>query len=285
MRSMSKEGNKTAAQHGRPRRRVVPLWRSRRMITALVAAMLAVGAAGGWWLWEDNWIERKADRMRWNLIALSSDLGLTVREILVVGRAETSREELLAALRLARGAPILAFDLKAAKRRVEQLPWIGSTAIERMLPDTIFLRVRERRPLALWQNQRKFALIDEQGVVIIDTGLGRFSDLLLVVGEDAPAHAAELLETLKTQPELMVLVQTAVRVGGRRWNIKLKGGIDVRLPETDPAKAWSRLAEYERKHRVFERNVRVLDLRLPDRLIVRQPSRSKKIETFPGKET
>ncbi|HJN23570.1 MAG TPA: FtsQ-type POTRA domain-containing protein [Rhodospirillales bacterium] len=282
---MSKEENKTAAQRGRPRRRVVPLWRSRHMVTALVAAMLVAGAAGGWWLWESHWIESKADQMRWKIIALSRDLGLTVREILVVGRGETSREELLATLRLARGAPILAFDLNAAKRRVEQLPWISSTTIERMLPDTIFLRVRERRPLALWQNQSKFSLIDKQGAVIIDKDLGRFSDLLLVVGDDAPAHAAELLETLKTQPELMVLVQTAVRVGGRRWNVRLKGGIDVCLPETDPAKAWSRLAEYERKHRVFGRNVQVLDLRLPDRLIVRQSPKPKKTETFPGKET
>ncbi len=285
MRPMSKQKNKTAAPRGRPRRRVIPLWRSRRMVAALVAVVLAVGAASGWWLWESLWIERKADQMRWKLIALSNDLGLTVREILVVGRGETSRNELLAALRLAQGAPIMAFDLKAAKRRVEQLPWISSTTIERMLPDTIFLRVKERRPLALWQSQSKFALIDEQGAVIIDRDLGRFSDLLLVVGEDAPAHAAELLETLKTQPELMVLVQTAVRVGGRRWNVKLKGSIDVRLPETDPAKAWSRLAEYERKHRVFGRNVQVLDLRLPDRLIVRQSPKPEKTETSPGKET
>ena len=68
----------------------------------------------------------------------------------------------------------------------------------------------------------------------------------------------------------MRLVKAAVRVGGRRWNLRLKGGIDVRLPENNTAAAWTRLAKYEKSHQVLERNIRILDLRIPDRLIVRE---------------
>ena len=68
----------------------------------------------------------------------------------------------------------------------------------------------------------------------------------------------------------MGMVKAAVRVGGRRWNLRLEGDIDVRLPELDTAAAWARLAEYEKTHRVLERDVQVLDLRQPDRLIVRK---------------
>jgi cell division protein FtsQ len=81
------------------------------------------------------------------------------------------------------------------------------------------------------------------------------------------------------------LVKAAVRVGGRRWNLRLKSGADVQLPEDDTAAAWNRLAEYERSHQVLKREIRILDLRLPDRLIVRESPRSILGDKRRGQET
>ena len=64
-------------------------------------------------------------------------------------------------------------------------------------------------------------------------------------------------------------VKAAVRVGGRRWDLSLAGGIAVRLPEDDPSKALARLAAFEQESGVLSRDVRLLDLRMPDRVIVR----------------
>ena len=282
MRNMKKA---PSAKRGQPRRRVVPLWRSRWAAAAALGLMLGSAAAGGWWLWQSGWVARSAERFKWKLIAQSGELGFKVAEILVVGRKQTTQDALLEAVRLARGAPILAYDLDAAKRRVESLPWVYSASVERMLPDTVLLRVVERTPLALWQNRGRFALIDRDGGVIPDSGVERFSDLPVVVGEGAPAHAADLLEVLESQPRLMSLVKAAVWVGGRRWNVRLDNGIDVRLPEENLASAWARLAEYERTHGVLERDVKILDLRLPDRLIVRMPERPGRFASEPGQET
>jgi cell division protein FtsQ len=179
----------------------------------------------------------------------------------------------------------LAFDLIAARARVESLPWVRRATVERMLPDTILLSIEERQPLAIWQHKGKFALIDQQGEVILRQGIGRFSDLLIVVGENAPVQTAQLLTTLKTQPALRSMVKAAVWVGERRWNLRLVGDIDVRLPEGDPIAAWTRLAEYEKVHKVLEHDVQILDLRIPDRLIIRKSTQKKigKIKT--GRET
>lgn len=271
-----------SGERGQPRRRVVPWWRTR--LTLAVVALSMIGGIGGsaWWTWQAGHVERAVSVAKWELIAVSTRLGLTVRDILVVGRRETPRDELLKAVRLARGAPILAFDPEAARQRVESLPWVRSASVERRLPDTVLLHLEEREPLALWQHEGRFALIDHQGTVIEDNGMERFPGLLVVVGDDAPAHAAALQAVLVTQPELMARVKAAVRVGGRRWNLHLDNDIDVRLPELDPAEAWSRLAEYERSHRVLARDVQILDLRLPDRLIVRQRDRP---ATAGGRET
>ena len=274
-----------ATDRSRPRRRATPLWRTGWARAVAVTLFLSMATGGGWWLWSGGLLSRVVEQAKWTLIAASAEVGLRVEEILVVGRHETPRRALLNAVRLARGAPIMAFDPETAKRRIEALPWVRLATVKRMLPDTVLLGVVEREALALWQHKGRFALIDHEGTVIKDPGLERFSGLLVVVGKDAPAHAAALLGMLATQPTLLAQVKTAVRVGGRRWNLRLESGIDVRLPEENPASAWARLAEYERTNQVLARDVEMLDLRLPDRLIVRRSPKPERSPAVRDRET
>ena len=270
---------------GQPRRRVVPLWRSRPALALWALLSVASFLGGGIWLLSNGVAARVSERAHGKIIAVSRELGFTVREILVMGRSQTTRLDLLDAIHVDRGDPILTFDLDAARQRVESLPWVHSATIERMLPDIVFVTVAERKPFALWQNKGQFALIDSEGKVIINEGVDRFSDLFQVVGDDAPAHAAKLLEMLATQPELLTEAKAAVRVGGRRWNILMNNGINVHLPEDNAENAWARLAEYERANQVLDRDIKVLDLRIPDRLIVRKTPRLETPEIVGGRET
>lgn len=272
-------------QQGQPRRRVVPWWRTRAAVFfAAATGIVSTGAAAAW-LWQSGWLPAVAEHAKDRVIAASADLGLQVGEVLVTGRNETSRETLLAAVRLARGAPILGFDPDEVKGRVEALPWVRTASVQRLLPDTVIVHITERPPLALWQNEGRFSLIDHDGVVIRDADLGRFSDLLVVVGEDAPKHAADVIRLIGTQPALMPLVKSAVRVGGRRWNLQLTDGIEVQLPELDADAAWAQLAAYERDHKVLARDVQMLDLRLPGRLIVRRAAETGQRRPKAGQET
>lgn len=253
-----------------PRRKtVVPLWR--RTSTMAMGALLSVsllGAAAAWAV-QSGWTQSTYTHAKWAMIKTSAEQGFTVEDVLVTGRGETDSAVLLDALGVARGAPILAYDFQAAKARVEGLPWVLSARIERLLPDTLAVHLIERRPIALWQNHGQFALIDEEGEVITREGLGRFSRLIHIVGADAPDNVGGLLELLETQPELKDKVKAAVRVGGRRWDLMLVGGIDVRLPESGAPQALARLVDFEHETGALGREIKVLDLRTPDRVIVR----------------
>ena len=260
---------KTKKDSGAPRRRVKPLWR-RAWVMPLAAAVL-MGAAGGagWWMYVSGQFQRAADEVRWAAISTTAGMGFRVQDVRVSGRNQTDRTTLIEALNIARGAPILALDILDAKSRLENIPWVRAATVERMLPDTILVSIIEREPLALWQKDGKLHLIDAEGAVILDEHLDEYADLLVVVGDGAPGHTADLIALLGTEPELMQEVRAATWVGDRRWNLHLKGDIDVRLPEKDPGGAWVRLAQYQRNHRVLDKNVTVLDLRIPDRLIVK----------------
>src|SRR5947207_11711423 len=202
-------------------------------------------------------------------IAATGALGLVVSEIEVQGRETTDIGTVMAALSAARGTPILGVSPSRAKEQLETLPWVRSATIERRLPGTLFVRLAERRPLAVWQHSGIQQLIDREGTVIPVEDLSRFAHLPTVVGDDAATNAAALIDTLASEPELAARVTAAVRVGGRRWNLRVDDVIDVLLPEESAAAAWSRLAELERANALLKRDVQTVDLRLPDRLVLR----------------
>lgn len=215
----------------------------------------------------------RLDDLRSGTLMATASAGLSVQEIFVEGRDETPGDQVLAALDVKRGSPILAFSPTEAKAELERLPWVRDASVERRLPDTIHVRLVERKPLALWQRHGQLALIDRDGVEIKGADPARFAHLPVVVGDDAPQHAAPLLALLATEPELERRVTAAVRVGGRRWNLRLDVGsgayVDVQLPEGNAGAAWARLAELDRSKKLLDRNLSVIDLRLPDRLILR----------------
>jgi cell division protein FtsQ len=223
---------------------------------------------------------------------LTGNLGLVVTDIQVEGRHTTDAATILAALDARYGTPILAVNPARAKQQLEALPWVRSASIERRLPGTIAVHLVERRPLGVWQHDGKQELIDQDGTVIPVTDLSRFAKLPTVVGDDQARHgAAQLLGLLASEPDIDSRVTAVVLVGDRRWNVRIDNAIDVMLPEDDMAGAWSKLAELQRTNQILQRNVETIDMRLPDRLVLRvtdttqkDAPETKKIHA-PGKST
>ena len=231
--------------------------------------IFAVALGGPTWLWRSGWIADSWREARVSAVTVSAEIGLTVKEVLLEGRTHAPRAGVLKALGLKIGDPIMGFDIALVRDRIEALPWIESAAVERRLPGVVRVRIVEREPIALWQRKGVLSLIGRDGVPITNLKLGRFRDLLVIVGRDAPRHATNLLVMLASEPALRKRVRAAVRVGARRWNLRLDNGIDVRLPENGAAAAWARLADLDRRHGLLGNDIDTIDLRIPDRLIVR----------------
>ena len=282
-----KSPNKT--KRGQPRRRVKPLWRRPLFVTGFMLCLAGGASAASYAVWQSGWLQQTAERAKWFVIASAAKTGFSVHEIFVEGRFETPRKTLLKALRLERGAPILAFDPAAARARVEALPWVRTAIIERQLPDVVHLLLRERRPMALWQRGGKFSLIDTNGELIPLKDVSAYTSLIVIIGRDAPSNAADLFEVLATEPKLAGRVRAAVRVGGRRWNLHLNNDIEIRLPEEDANAAWGHLAELDAKHDLLSKDLITVDLRLADRVVIREGQKGtaeeeiKKLPVLPRK--
>jgi cell division protein FtsQ len=207
-------------------------------------------------------------RMQDRLLAATGFTGLRVTDIRIEGRANTPESLLRATLGVSVGDPILGFSIAQAERRIETLSWVDHATIERRLPGTIVVQLQEHRPFAIWQNQGKFVLIDRAGQVVTNENVADFRQLPLLVGPGAPDGAAELIDALNTHPGISSRVVAAVRIGQRRWNLQMKSGMDVLLPEDHEAAALDRLSTLEQQHRLLDRPLQRIDLRLPNLLVI-----------------
>lgn len=201
--------------------------------------------------------------------SLTAFAGLRVHKIEIEGRANTPQPLLLAALGVHKGEPIFGFSLDAARDRIESLSWVKEASVERRLPDTVVVNIEERRPFAIWQNDNKFVLIDRAGNVVAHEDVAAFRKLPLVVGPGAPKAAAALIDALTARPELQHFVVAAVRVGQRRWNLLMTSGANVMLPEGHEVAALDRLMQLQQGHDLLDRPLMAIDMRLPDRLVLR----------------
>lgn len=255
----------------RPGRWQVLLRRQRRLLAPAAAGLAIVVVLGGGLSvlhaigQGTSFRERVGDA--------TGHLGLRVAQVIVEGRLKTPEPLLRAAIGVAPGDPILAYSVQAARARIESINWVRAATVERRLPDTIVVQLVERRPFAVWQHEGKFRLIDRDGQVVTDSDVADFANQLpLVVGAGAPQAAASLLDALATQPAIQARVTAAVRVGERRWNLRMNNGTDVLLPEGADVQALARLAELQAQHALLDRPLQAIDMRLPDRLVLRPPT-------------
>ncbi len=199
----------------------------------------------------------------------SAKIGLVVEEIEISGIQNSDEKIVNNITKLIYGKPTIFTDIEGIKKHIEGIDWVESAEVRRNYPDKIFIKVKERIPFAMWQNDSEISLINEKGHVITKQNLNKFKGFPLVIGPDAPIHAEELLKVINSDLEISKRVTAATRIGMRRWNILVDGRIDILLPEADFKLAWEKLIKLQKIRNILDRKISMIDFRDKDRLIIR----------------
>ena len=152
-----------------PHRRRHPL---RRLARPFASSVVVVGlpAALVWWVLTTSELE--------------------VGEIDVVSTGRVSGDWIAERLEPLRGRQLLTLSLSEIESCVAGHPWISSVAVRRELPGRLEVRVREKRPAALWRVGSELWFLDSAGRLIapLDAEAGDV-DLPLVSGSAEPEPA------------------------------------------------------------------------------------------------
>lgn len=167
---------------------------------------------------------------------------------------------------------LFAIDIDELRRQISTIGWIKRAEIERHFPNTLHIRITERTPFAIWQYQGDLALIDAQGTVIThDNIIANFHHLPIFVGENAHYYGGALLTLMRDiDPSLSERIASMVYVGGRRWNVRLNNGIEIKLPEDEPEAAWRYLSSMHREKQLLHRDIQSVDLRVKDKVFIKE---------------
>ncbi len=200
--------------------------------------------------------------------AIANSAGFRITAVAINGRKQLTQDEVLAIGGVNGRSSLLFLDAATVRDKLKTNPWIGEATVLKLYPGELQIDVVERTAFALWQHDGRLAVIADDGAVLEPYLSRRFISLPLVVGKGADTRARDFLALLDRYPQVKSQTKAAILVGERRWNLRLKDGLDIRLPEHDVGNALAALSKFDREDRLFSRDIVAIDMRLQDRLTV-----------------
>lgn len=231
-------------------------------MTGTWAALAFLAAWGGYGM-------ALSGQWRPTIDALTSALGFSVASIEIRGLAEADSTEISDRIDVTQSSSLLMLDAEQARSRIAEIPWVSDVQVKKLYPGRIVVSLTERQPFALWQDDGRLKVVDRTGAVMSETLQPRHVGLPLVVGAGANKRLEEAVDLMNSAPSVRPRIRAAVLVAERRWNLITVDGIEILLPEQDPAAALARVAQLQDAKKLLDRDLVVVDMRVPDRLFVR----------------
>jgi len=195
--------------------------------------------------------------------------GFPIESVTISGQVRLRENEIIAATGVDAHSSLLFLDASETRRRLMQLPLVQSARVLKLYPNRLVVAIEERQPAALWQRDGRIKVISADGTPIADLNDPRFLGLPFVVGPGAEKRLPEYTALLRDLGDLAPRVRAGSLVSGRRWSLIMTNGVEIKLPEVDPGAAVGVLLRAQRETRLLDKDIRSIDLRLPDRIAVR----------------
>lgn len=241
--------------------------RKKRLGLALTGAFFAATGLLGM-IDGGHWPTVKAEIL--NLpVTTANAVGFRVVAVQTEGQVSLTDDEVLLALGVNEDTALPFLDVAAARDRLKANPLVKEATVQKLFPDRVVVGLVERKPFALWQHDGQVQILAEDGTPIDDFRDSRFAHLPLVVGPGANERAGKLLDAMQFAPKIREETYAAVLVAERRWNLKLRSGVEVKLPENEFGPALTRLETLLARQDVLAKDVAVVDLRSPAHIVVR----------------
>jgi cell division protein FtsQ len=127
---------------------------------------------------------------------------LKPEQVEVVANHYVTRDAVLGVFYGDRGRSILRIPLDERRSQIEQIPWVESASVQRILPNRVRVVLTERSPIAFLRSSAGLSLIDAHGV-ILDRRDGQSFQFPVVTGVGESLPAAERARRMQIYQEFM----------------------------------------------------------------------------------
>jgi len=193
--------------------------------------------------------------------------GFTINNIQILGIKNIPKETIIKIVNNEKKSNILNINLLNIYNNLKNNDWVEELYIERVLPNTIKISIKEKEAIGIWQYEMSNKLITKDGEIISTANINKFKiDLPIIHGNHANKNANSILKILETNKVLTKNIWSLDYINNRRWNLHFKQGIIVLLPSKGVLNAWNEIIELKRSYDVLNLGLTELDLRNPNKI-------------------
>ncbi|QGR02997.1 FtsQ-type POTRA domain-containing protein [Ehrlichia ruminantium] len=209
-----------------------------------------------------NKIENYSLVMLYNLSDQLVNYGFAVNEIIINGNEHVNSDDIR---KLVDARSIFFVSLSELRNKIiSSHQWIKDVSVRRVLPSTLEIAIQEYSPFANWYHDRKNALIDDLGHVIIDDCNIR-DDLTSIYGDKALSHLDFIRKIINDNSIVSGMVSSVTYVDNSWWDIVLSSGLNIKLPKEEAYVVWCNLLDMYKASSEFL-VWKTIDMRIPGKV-------------------
>jgi len=194
------------------------------------------------------------------------NLDVRLKNVKISGIENTKVSDIVNIVSDQRGISLTSIDLKKISSEIDNIDWVKKSELRKIYPSTLEVQVYEHNPIAIWYNEGDKFLVDRDSKIITELNPNKFKNLKVVAGPNALEDIPVIISMIKKYPEFEKKIKSLLRVGDRRWTIRLHNGITIHLPEKNIANAIEEIEDLDNEYSLLSRYIEIIDMRLPDRI-------------------
>ena len=232
----------------------------------MVVAMIVAGAAmlGGS-------LSQVGQRWGSAMDGVSRSVGLSVDTVEVIGleHVPAVARQIKASAMVEPGENMFRADPHVIRRRVEDTRLVANVRVYRLWPDTVMIYADAAEPTALWNDGEAWTVVDSMGRLMPTVRPQDHLDLVKLIGVGGPEAVPALEKAFAVMPDLRQEIDHARRIAGRRWDLVLRSGALVKLPNDENiAPSLVSFARMDEAGELTRRPVAEIDLRVTGRVFL-----------------
>lgn len=192
-----------------------------------------------------------------------------IKKITIKGVNPNTQDYLYNQVKSIMGSNVLDIDLNELNNFIASKPLVYRSNVYRYLTGEIIINIIERNPYFLWEDDDgNYKIIDSENNIINNNLDIQIEDLIVVKkGRLALDSFNELRLALYSDANILANIKMLV-FNGYRWDIYLKNGILIKLPQDNIVSSYGKLVELNKKYQITSRYVSYIDATSENKIYV-----------------
>lgn len=188
--------------------------------------------------------------------------GFILQKVEIFGIKNLTRDNILKIVHAQNTSNIFDINLLKLHNELSLNTWIKSLHIERVLPDTIKIDIKEKQPIAILQNEKGNSLITKQGKIISNSNINKFkNDLPIICGDGSNKNAYSILQIMERNKDFSKHIWSLNYINKRRWNLHFNQGLIILLPAKKIEDAWNKIVTLQKQYNILNLGLTEIDVR------------------------